>query len=83
MGLNREPAVIIATIAALLQAAWLFWTGDVDASATWALPVATVIGGLLTRRKVIPVETVKDAGISPTAVKIAADNPHIPAHKGE
>jgi len=81
--LGREPAVIIAVIAAILQAAWLFWTGDVDASATWALPVATVLGGLLTRRKVIPVETVKDAGLSPTAVKDRAEDPAVPKHLGK
>ena len=81
--LGREPAVIIAVIAALLQAAWLFWTGDVEASATWAVPVATVLGGFLTRRKVIPTETVKDAGLSPAAVKDAAADPLQPKYEGK
>ena len=78
--LGREPAVIIAFLAALIQAGWLLYTGDVDATATWAVPVATVLGGLLTRRKVIPVETVKDAGISPREVKERAKDPGIMPH---
>lgn len=80
--LGREPAVIIATIAALLQAAWLFWSGDIEATATWAVPVATVLGGFLTRQKVIPTETVRDAGESPERIKADAENPTIPKYEG-
>ena len=78
--MNREPAVWIAFIVALIQAGWMLWTGDLNATAEWATPLATVLAGLVIRQKVIPTQTVKDAGISPRAVKERAKDPEVLPH---
>lgn len=73
---GREPVIIAASIAALIQAGVIFVTGDLTVSTvsyeSWLLPVVTVVGGLLGRRKVMPTATIEKAGLSPEAVKARA-----------
>ena len=81
--LGREPALWVAFIAALIQAGWMLWTGDANGAEQWATPLATMLAGVIIRQKVIPTETVRDAGISPDAVQARANNPSIAKHEGK
>ena len=82
---GREPILIATALAAILQGAWMLYTGDITVTAPGAevlLPILTVLAGLLGRRKVMPVQTLKDAGLNPEAVKARAADPAVPPHAG-
>ena len=81
--LGREPALWIAFFAALIQAAWMLWTGDADGAEAWATPLATMLAGVIIRQKVMPTETIRDAGESPERIKADADNPTIRKYEGK
>lgn len=78
--MKREPVVLAAALAAILQGVWIFVSNDPLAtgiSADWLMPLVTVAAGWFGRRKSIPVQTVKDAGISPEAIQTRADDPNV------
>lgn len=83
---GREPVLIAAALAAILQGVWMLISNDasVDTSA-WGgalVPLVTLAAGWLARRKVMPVKTIKEAGLSPASVKAAAAEPGIAPHEG-
>ena len=76
---GREPAMIVAGIAGVVQGIYLLVTGeDLDRAAleVWLLPVVTILAGWLTRQQVMPVKTITDAGFTPQAIKTRALDPH-------
>jgi hypothetical protein len=76
--LSKEPAVIIAAVAALVQAVAIYFTGDPEADVTqWAAPVLTMLAGLLTRGRVFSHNTVREAGYTPKELQTRADSPSI------
>lgn len=60
MKLKREPAVIAAALAAIIQGVLIFTTNDatVDTSSwvAFLIPAVTVVAGFFIRRKVTPVD---------------------------
>lgn len=52
--MKREPAVIIAALAALVQGVAIYTTGDAGVDTSWLLPILTVVAGVLTRQRVSP-----------------------------
>jgi len=80
--MSKEPVMIIMVLVAILQYAIRFFDlGPIDDSVLQDLATGLVVlvGAFIARRKVMPVATIKEAGINPTAVKSRADNPDIPA----
>lgn len=84
---GREPVLIASALIAIVQGVWMIAANDATISLigweAWLVPVLTMIGGWIGRRKVMPVETIKEAGLSPRAVKERAKDDAIPAHRGE
>lgn len=84
--MGREPALFIGLIVAalnfLLRALDVESVDDemVQAVASFLL----ILGGaILTRAKVMPVKTIKEAGLSPRAVEERAHDPEVIPHRGE
>lgn len=50
---------------------------------TWAMPVLTMLGSWFIRRKVYPVEKIRDAGFSPSMIKKRAADPSVATATGE
>lgn len=78
--MNREPAMLTGVVVALLGALfhWLDLPAlDSDTAEAIATAVLTVAGALLVRAKVMPVSTIKEAGMDPQLVQERADNPLI------
>lgn len=76
--LNKEPAVILAVLAAIAQAAVMYFTDNVEADTDWLMPILTVLAGFITRQKVFSEDTVREAGITPEELVKRAGNPSIP-----
>lgn len=84
--MKSEPVMIVGVLVAIIQYAIRFFDlGTVDDSAVQGLAtgIIVLIGAAWARWKVMPVATIKEAGLSPTAVQSRADNPSIPRHAGE
>lgn len=75
--LGREPAIIAASVAAVLQGIYIFVTQDSGATLAglelWLVPVVTFLAGLFTRQKVMPVKDIKDAGLDPETIHHKAE----------
>ena len=80
---GKEPAIIIAAVVAVVQGVMIFTTGDVNANVEWVIPVLTALGGVFIRSKVFPTKTIREAGLSPQAVKENAENPRVVPHEGK
>ena len=83
--MSREPALFIGLIVAalnfLIRALEIDGIDDQTVQAVASFLV--ILGGaLLTRAKVMPVATIKEAGLSPEAVKERAENPAVTPHPG-
>jgi hypothetical protein len=81
--LGRQPAIVLAALAAIVQGILIFVTQDVTADATWLMPILTLIAGFLTKKKTVPTEQVKDAGLSVKQIEISAKDPRIKRYEGE
>lgn len=84
--MTKEPAILTGLVVALLGALihWLDLPAlDSDTAETVANVVITLAGALVVRAKVMPVATIKEAGLSPKAVEARAEDPEILAHRGE
>lgn len=84
--MKREPALIIGLIVAAINL--LLRSLDVegvdDALVQSVASFLVILGGaILTRAKVMPVATIKDAGLSPKAVEQRADDREILPYRGE
>lgn len=81
--MRREPAVLIAALAALVQAALIYLTSDpsYDASEI-ATPILTLLVGAITRQRVMPTATIREAGLNPRTVQERADDPHFQPYRG-
>lgn len=70
---GREPVLIAAALAAILQGVGILWTNDVAFQLlgweAWLAPLVTLLAGALARRKVVPVKTIEKAGLTPESVK--------------
>jgi flagellar motor component MotA len=80
--MRKEPALFIGLIVALLHVLLRALEIDgVDEESVQAVASFLVIlgGALLTRAKVMPVATIKDAGLSPDGVKRQADQQQMEA----
>jgi fucose 4-O-acetylase-like acetyltransferase len=79
--LKREPAVIIAALAAIVQGVAIIFTGDPSTQTDWATPIltalVTMLAGLWTRRRVFSENTVREAGYTPAELVARANSPHI------
>lgn len=77
--MGREPAIIIAALAAIIQGVLIFVTSDPSYDASEILtPLLTMLVGLWVRQKVVPVKTIKEAGLHPSEVKERAADPNVP-----
>lgn len=76
--MKKEPAVLIAAIMAIVQGIWIFVSGNTEVSLDWLMPVLTLAVGFITRSKVMPVETIRDAGMTPAEVNELAADPNVP-----
>lgn len=70
---GREPAVIAAAIAAVIQGVLILLHNDAASpplagAEVWLTPVITLIAGLFTRHKVVPVQKLEDNGINHKAL---------------
>lgn len=78
--MRKEPAIIVAALAAIIQGVLIYVTSDPTYDASEILtPVLTLIVGALVRQKVMPVATVKEAGLHPSDIKERAADPRIPS----
>lgn len=67
---DKEPAVIIAVIAALIQVVFIWITENPGwVAPEWLLPAITAIVGLLTRTQVFAPQTLRDAHLNPDSVE--------------
>lgn len=84
--MRKEPALFIGLIVAILNVLlrWL-QIDEVDDSVLQAVAsfVLIVVGAIVTRAKVMPVATIKEAGLSPRIVEARAEDPSILTHRGE
>lgn len=82
--MNREPVLLVAAIVALLNLALHYFDIAVDTDALEGLVSSALViaGAILARRKVMPVETVRQAGLSPAQVKQDAADPSVPRYQG-
>ena len=83
--MNREPALFIGLLVAALN--FLIRALEIDGIDDQTVQAVTsflvILGGaLLTRAKVMPVATIKEAGLSPEAVKERAEDPAVTRHAG-
>jgi hypothetical protein len=83
--MSREPALFIGLLVAalnfLIRALEIDGIDDQTVQAVASFLV--ILGGaLLTRAKVMPVATIKEAGLSPEAVKERAEDPAVTPHAG-
>lgn len=73
---GRKPVVILAALAALIQAVLIFTSGNPDVALPdldWLYPVLTVLAGLFGEAKVVPVESAAEvAGLTPEELKTKA-----------
>lgn len=80
---GREPAVIAATLAAVIQGVLIFIHNDAAMNLVgwevWLTPLVTMGAGILTRRKVVPLKTLEDAGMPVKEVKARAEQNKSPA----
>jgi hypothetical protein len=75
---GKEPVVIITALVTIAQGIAIFVLADVGLDFSTIIPILLpILGGLFAREKVMPVETVKEAGLDPAKVKADAENPHI------
>jgi len=76
--LKKEPAVILAALAALAQCVAIVVTGNPEADiSAWAMPLLTILAGLLTRGRVTSENTVRQAGYTPDELVKRAENPSV------
>lgn len=75
--LKKEPAIILASIAAAVQAIAIFWTNNPEVDITWLSPILTIIAGILTRRKVFSENTIRQAGFHPEEIEYRAEDPSV------
>jgi len=72
MMLKKEPAIIIAAIATMIQAVLIFVTDDITIDQnqfqSWLMPVLTMLVGLATRTQVFSANTLIEAGIKPETI---------------
>lgn len=73
---GREPVLIASAMIAIVQGVWMLVANDASVSLigweAWLVPVLTLLGGWIGRRKVVPVKTIKEAGLTPEGVKAKA-----------
>lgn len=73
---GREPVLLAAGLAAILQGGWMIVTNDLSVSAAGIeavlLPALTLIGGWFGRSKSVPVDTLDKANISVESIKRSA-----------
>lgn len=76
--MKREPALFVALLVAVINLGIHLLDMealDSDVAEGIANAIVMVIGGLLIRRKVIPVATVNEAGLTSADVKFMAADP--------
>lgn len=70
---GREPVVLAAGIAAILQGLLIIFTSNVSAVVPgwelWLTPLITVVAGLFARKKVTPDKKLEEAGISQVEIE--------------
>lgn len=73
---GREPVIIIAALAALIQGIAIFLFSDTtisqEAIGTWLAPLITLIASFFARRKVMPTKTIEEAGHIPEMISAKA-----------
>lgn len=82
---GREPVLIVSALAAIAQGAMMLWTNDstiTQPDMGWLVPIMTILGGWMGRQRVVPVEKIRDAGFSPSAIDARADDPDVPRNEG-
>lgn len=81
--LRKEPAVIVAVLAAIAQAAVMFFTDNVEADTDWLMPILTLLAGLITRQNVFSENTVREAGMTPQELTDKAEDPRVQKAEGK
>lgn len=80
-GMRREPALVAGAAGALIALLVVYGVLDEEQAAAWGGLVAAaapLLAAVWTRRRVMPVDTIRDAGHSPEAVAKRAADPSIP-----
>jgi hypothetical protein len=78
---NKEPAAFAGVLSAasvLIVSYGLMTQEEVGMWAGLVLALIPLIQGFWTRDKVVPVDTIKEAGLTPEVIKERAEDPSIP-----
>jgi hypothetical protein len=82
--MKSEPALWTGLVVAVLGIAFHALdipALDTDTAEALASALVTLVGALVVRAKVMPVATIKEAGLDPELVQLQADDPNVLPHR--
>lgn len=87
MNVRREPALILGVVSSALALLVMYGVLDEKQAAGWGAFITALVTALIplvqavvTRQFVMPVDTIKEAGLDPAVVLDRARDPETPRH---